>query len=243
MDHDGAAVDPGLLRRRGRRHGHLRQPLLAGQLGRPGVRHQPLPRQPDVDGRVDPRHRRRGRGHRLRAHRSAPVDDPVGPAGPRGRRSCGAPGTSTSSTTPSSAGRASGWPPSAPTWSTRRSSTARSTAWPAPSGARARCCAGPRPDTSATTLLGIMFGAVVVLGLHAHQAVVGLMSAVTFPYLTTLVLLPAVGAAVVAARAQAGRGHLVPRGASASLVTVLDPGRGRRRARGTSRPASAATRW
>jgi NADH-quinone oxidoreductase subunit L len=42
--------------------------------------------------------------------------------------SCGGPGTSTSSTTPSSGARAHAWPPSAPTSSTRRSSTAPSTA-------------------------------------------------------------------------------------------------------------------
>ena len=40
------------------------QPILAGQLGRPGVRRDPLPRQPVVGGRVDPGHRRRRRGHR-----------------------------------------------------------------------------------------------------------------------------------------------------------------------------------
>ena len=44
VDHDGAAVDPGVLRRRGRGDGHLGQPVLAGQLGGPGVRQQPLPR-------------------------------------------------------------------------------------------------------------------------------------------------------------------------------------------------------
>ena len=46
VDHDRAAVDPGVLRRRGRGDGHLGQPLLAGQLGGPGVRRQPVPRQP-----------------------------------------------------------------------------------------------------------------------------------------------------------------------------------------------------
>ena len=38
MDHDGAALDPGVLRRGGRGHGDLVEPVLAGQLARPGVR-------------------------------------------------------------------------------------------------------------------------------------------------------------------------------------------------------------
>ncbi len=89
VDHDRAPVDPGVLRGRGRRDGHLGQPVLPGQLGGPGVRRDPVPEQPLDDRRVGPGHRRRPGGHRLRAHRPAPVVDPVGPAGPGGRLPAG----------------------------------------------------------------------------------------------------------------------------------------------------------
>ena len=51
--------------------------------------------------------------------------------------------------------------------------------------------------------------------LHADPDVVGLMTATSFPYLTILVLVPAVGAAVVALVPEAGGRRLVPRGRSA----------------------------
>ncbi len=67
------------------------------------------------------------------------------------RRSCSGSGTGTTSTTPSSAGRASGSRPSAPGWWTCGSSTVRSTArrtWPSSPGRRPAAC---RPATPATT--------------------------------------------------------------------------------------------
>ena len=50
-DHDHPAVDPGLLRRHGRRAGPVQQPPLAVQLGRPGLRVQPVRRPPRAPAR------------------------------------------------------------------------------------------------------------------------------------------------------------------------------------------------
>ena len=113
-DHDHPPVDPGLLRRHRRRAGVVQRPCLAVQLGRSGLRVQPLRRPPQHGRRLDAVDRRR-RHRRGRCVRRPPTVDGQGRApAAGGQLPPGTPGTSTSSTTPSSAGLPSGWPRSAP---------------------------------------------------------------------------------------------------------------------------------
>ena len=167
VDHDRPAVDPGLLRRRRRGAGHLRsQPLLAGQLDRPGLRADPLRRPPVARRRVWAlAHRRRRHrpwsvvliGLRLWSTRSerpaleaaflqgawyinelydAVFGRPERAAGRLLRRRRRPQGH-------------------------RRRRQRGGRRW---SGARARCCGAPRPGTCATTCSGIVLGTVLVLG-------------------------------------------------------------------------------
>ena len=80
-----------------------------------------------------------------------------------------------------------------------RSSTARSTGWPPWCAGRAALVRRTQTGYVRNYALGIVLGTVLRPGLHADAAVVELMThAATFPFLTVLVLVPAIGAAVVA---------------------------------------------
>ena len=194
---DRPSVDPGLLRRRGRRDGPVQQPRVAGQLGRPCLRGQPVQRPSGYRGGVGPGHHRRGDRRVRGGRRLEPLDVAGRTAGARNRL----PGALVvhqralrrgHRPTGRALGRLFGHGHRQPDHRRRRQ---RGSHRGAPFGIRSP----PHPDRLCPQLrTGHRARYRARPGLHADPAVVELMNGSPFPYLTVLILVPAVGAAVVA---------------------------------------------